>query len=78
MMHPARQAYVEEDAPEVSRQPCTSCCLGNVHANIPERRGSQTGDVCLGRSLGCQLMESLGVLGYRDGGGPREHTYGKP
>ena len=33
MMHPARQAYVEEDDPEVSSHSCTFD-FGNVHASI--------------------------------------------
>ena len=77
MMHPARQAYVEEDDPEVSKYPNASFCLGNVHASESERCVPQTGHVRLGRSRGSRLMECPELLGYGDGGGPCEYTYEK-
>ena len=45
MMHPARQAYVEEDDPEVSLHSCFFD-FGNVHASIRALRVVDWG--CLG------------------------------
>ena len=69
MMHPARQAYVEEDAPEVSytlKLPNPLNCVhmgfqrnADVSLKIPSRSG-QKGE--------CWLMGWLHVLGYGHGG----------
>ena len=37
MMHPSRQAYVEEDEPEVSFHPSRSHAFEDVYASISER-----------------------------------------
>ena len=74
MMHPSRQAYVEEDEPEVSFRSPKPTYLRDVHASASERRSSLAGDPAVGRSVGPRLM-GYGLIGHRDGGGPGQHTY---
>ena len=74
MMHPSRQAYVEEDDPEVSNHPVTAICFRNVHTCISESNQSHTGDTRVGKSKRRRLIGCLETLGYGDGGGSSKYT----
>jgi hypothetical protein len=74
MMHPSRQAYVEEDEPEVSFEFPKPTDLRDVHTSTSEPRRSLAGDPAVGISMGRRLM-GHDLIGYRDGGGHGQHTY---
>jgi hypothetical protein len=74
MMHPARQAYVEEDDPEVNYSQKMPHSLSFVHMIVQRKadvewaiRGHP------GKEAEFWLMGWFHVLGYGDGGGPREY-----
>ena len=60
MMHPSRQAYVEEDEPEVSLIFFKPAYLRDVHASASERQISLVGGFPEGRSPGYGLMGRWG------------------
>lgn len=67
MMHPSRQAYVEEDEPEVSLKYFNSAYLRDVHASASERQTSLVGGFPEARSPGYGLMGLRGVRTRRWG-----------
>ncbi|KAG6988873.1 type 2 glycosyltransferase [Physcia stellaris] len=77
MMHPSRQAYVEEE-PEVSQCifPPPKALCSNVHTTTSEGRVSSAWDTWYrDSSEGRRLMGWLEEIGHGDGGGSGEHTF---